>query len=312
MTDISASVKRGLALCAVAAGLQVCCIPGKAPPEPKGVRHGEISVGKDSTGEARSAFLKVPDGMDLSKKNPAVIVIHGGQGNTGRKLMPYFEGHMNADFILAFPSGQLSEPTEGGWNVRTVKDMRHLDTIERLRKKLISDYNADPDKIYATGFSGGSYMVHQLYCNRASKYAGFVGMNHYLKVEQRDHCDPDPPTPYMLMAGTRDKAAKYGGQNHPETGEPHELGAEETVRWFRRVGACKDAKPKTRPDTGDNTRVLHYRYNNCRNVSAVEFLKIEGGGHSIPTKKGKKRKDHCSDIEMSDEIISFFRREAGL
>ena len=313
MGSVGSHVARTLWLALVMALWSGCCLPASIVEAPSGevTRKGKLEVVVDSAGEPRSAWVKVPDGMDLSKKNPVIMVFHGGGANDGKTMVPYFSEHKNSDFILVFPNGQRQDESVGGWRVQTVTDMRHVDFIEALRTRLITDYNADAGRIYAAGFSGGAHLVHQLYCEKSKHYAGFVAMNHYLKAEHQGTCKPDPVVPYMLVAGTADDGARWDGEMNPETGKRHELGAEETMRWWRQTGGCGDVTPKKRPDKGDKTTVLHYRYEDCKRVSAMEFMKIKGGGHSMPGRRGKGP-TQCRDIEMADEIIAFFRRTGGL
>ena len=122
-----------------------------------------------SGGRSREYLLRVPSGY---KGNSAVALIvdfhgHGGTGTTQSKDSPYPKVVDGENVIMAFPTAV------GDWNMGPCC-ADGIDDIE-FAKNLVTDVRRlgciDAKRVYATGFSMGGGMSHQLACRAADVFA---------------------------------------------------------------------------------------------------------------------------------------------
>ena len=109
----------------------------------------------------------------------------------------------------------------------------------------------------------------------------------------------------LYIIGTRDRMWE---------GRDFSLSATQTLDfWLARNGCAAEPTRSVRlkDDPTDDTTVERRVYDQCAHVTAVEFLRIDNGGHSWPGQH-EVAGGHCRDVEATDEVLSFFRRHAGL
>jgi hypothetical protein len=107
---------------------------------------GSGGSGAGFTFEDKSVELLVPPSAGTGKRWPLVLALHGDEGTNAAILSmwrPFWEGRK--DFILLAPSW------DGSWWVRYPEPKPFM---ERLLDKVLSEYDVDIDRIYATGVSG--------------------------------------------------------------------------------------------------------------------------------------------------------------
>lgn len=287
--------------------------PEEAKPSPKPARdvtrRGELAMGTDSRGEARTAMIHVPERAKLSQPQSAIIVLHGGKNNSARDIMDEWRNQLNGPFILVFPNGQRLDPAAGAWRAEG-PDRSHVDVIGNLRRTLLEDYNVAPERLFVAGLSSGAHMTYQLSCLEPDWFAGYAVVNHYLKASTRTVCD-SKGVPMLMLFGTDDETAGWGPKNDPN-GQLHVIGADETREYFEDRNACVTQGSRTAlPDrSGDRTEVYRQQYN-CQKAP-LEYLEIKGGGHSWPGGSKKRAKNHCRDVDGAELIADFFRRTANL
>jgi len=114
-------------------------------------------------------FYKVyiPKGLDRSKKNPVVVMIHGCEQNAalfaeGTRIIKWAE---QEKFIVLLPEQNIAYNPYKCWNwVLPVNNARTGETqvIVEMLDAVLKKYNGDPNNVFAAGMSSGASMVNIL------------------------------------------------------------------------------------------------------------------------------------------------------
>lgn len=133
-------------------------------PWPVGKIAGPVAVeeGKAEDGEKWSYYLYLPKGLSLHRKWPVMFVMSPGGGEKSRTLTRYVRGAEWNDWILA-----MSVQSRNGFKE---SDKAVSAMVEDVRKRL----PVDEDRMYATGFSGGSRMAFWLGEQEGTPLAGIL------------------------------------------------------------------------------------------------------------------------------------------
>src|SRR5207245_11747467 len=79
-----------------------------------------------------------------------------------------------------------------------------------LLDDLSQTVNVDASKVYATGMSNGSAMVHRLACELADRIAAIAPVAGGNQLSAVSSCNPPRPVPVIEFHGTADPAWPYG------------------------------------------------------------------------------------------------------
>ena len=120
----------------------------------------------------------------------------------------------------------------------------------------------------------------------------------------------------MLLAGTANPYLPYAGGAVDTCGITRASSppSEATIAPFKAAAGCGEvAKNVAMPDRDpkDQSRVFVDTFKDCK--VPVEFIRVEGGGHSIPgrwrgpTDRGSSPGIHNNDVDASRLIWDFFR-----
>jgi polyhydroxybutyrate depolymerase len=270
------------------------------PPVPPG-RSGARTI--TSGGRSRTYLLHVPRAYATGTMVPVVLVFHGG---ASRPVLPTIEQDMErwtgfsrladrAGFIAVYPRSTTAHGlTRWGTGARqdpTVDDIRYVsDLLDHLQATLC----ADPQRVYAAGFSSGGGMTGVLACRMAGRIAAFAAVSGFF-VRGSPDCDPARPAPILEVHGTNDKV--------PYDGDPHGFDPLPPIRqwladWAGR-NRCRSGPTVflTRADvTGE-------RWTRCAGSSTVVHYRIHGGTHAWPGTR-----DATRTIDATTLIWDFFNR----
>ena len=179
--------------------------------------------------------------------------------------------------------------------------------ISELIDFLVMHFNADPNRVYVTGFSNGAFMTYRLMCELSEKVAAAAPVGGAMPRAQQTQCSMSHNVPLMHFHGTADSAA-------PFTGSGFFLSVEDTTAFFAFRYMC-DMPPATVSladlDPTDGTSVDKTVYQNCFDGGEVEYFTIFGGEHNWPggpdTSSGLPT-PQSQDINASQEMWDFFTR----
>lgn len=194
----------------------------------------------------------------------------------------------------------------------TVDDLGFL---RALIDRLIEDKVADPGRIYVAGVSNGALMTWTLACGLADRLAGAAPLLSGMVQRQLEQCRPGRQLPLLVIAGTEDWTQPYDGWIVPG----HRLlSIPESLEFWRRQRGCDWVEryfvPPHAPD--DRTRAVRVDWTDCTDSAPMRFLRIEGGGHVLPSyvplsdreKPGHGQRSRT--VETAEEIWRFFRSSA--
>ncbi len=234
-----------------------------------------------SSGERREYLLYVPESYDASRPTPLVIGLHGGAvwPALHRDLSRWNRLAERHAFIVVYPSGLKNDAGVRAWRVwkampGLTQDVRFIsDLIDELQK----NYNVDPTRVYANGFSNGGAMAFVLSCTLFDRIAA-VATVAAAQLLPSSWCPDQRPVPSISFHGTADEVVPYrGGTSWVSPQRPFPDVLEWTASWARRNRCGSD--PVASAAAADVTR---RDYTGCADGAAVVLLTIRGGGHTWP------------------------------
>lgn len=281
-----------------------------------------------SGGYERVYRLYVPAGLAADRKHPLFMILHGG-GGTGkgmRRLTGYcFEKKADSGGgLVVYPDG-----LEKNWN-----DYRG-DPSRRAQRENIDDaaflkavvaeisakYPVDPARVYAGGMSNGAMMSYTLACRAADTFTAIAAVAGSMPENLAAACVPSRPVPVMIINGTKDNLVHWEGGDVTGPLGRKKLGrvlpVEGTRDFWLKSNSCQPGKAVLSRRDGnqdDGTSLSREVYASCAGGSAVEFVKVEGGGHTWPG--GLQYLPQfiigrtSDEMSASDEIRDFFMRHA--
>lgn len=268
----------------------------------------------------RSFVLHLPPGYDDEDAVPVVVVFHGGGGNAaaalqltcalGGDLDPSCLTRLADDegFAVVAPEGTPAVllPNHRTWNAggrsddavfrcvsgracdENVDDVAFFDALLREVERGV---RVDRQRVFVTGLSNGAALAHRLACERSTVVAAAGAVAGGNQLEAVQGCNPARPVPVLQIHGTDDPCWRFGTDDemgaceariHPE--KIH-VSAEETVEGWRARNGCSDEFSEAALDDGDEddgTSAVVRAFAGCIDGADVEFVVIDGGGHTWP------------------------------
>jgi polyhydroxybutyrate depolymerase len=257
-------------------------------------------------GRQRTFLVHVPAGLPADRPVPAVIVLHGGNGDA-RNASAQTGMSERADrsgFLAVYPNGTgRLERSQLTWNAgsccgyaleQRVDDVAFIaaviDGLER-------EYAADPHRIFVTGFSNGAMLSYRLGCELSDRIAAIAPVAGALGVP----CQPSAPISVVAFHGTADRQVPYQGGTAPGSVDPHprqDPPVAGTIAFWAGHNHC--GAPSTQDVGGDTTRETHP----CPGGVEVTLYTINGGEHAWP---GSPR-GGAGSVPATDLIWQFFER----
>jgi polyhydroxybutyrate depolymerase len=236
---------------------------------------------------------------------PLVFVLHGTT-QTGDAMIDITEFNALAlanSFMVVYPDG-----IDGIWNVgldavgSTADDQGF---IEALANRFITDFNADPQRVYSCGFSAGGYLSHKLACESSTCFAAIASVAGTMVPAVQNTCAPSFNTSIMQIHGTADFVVAFGGNS--QSG----LGVDELMSfWSSTYGCASDPTITALPNTNvfDLSTVDEHDFSPCTTGAELTLLKVNGGGHMWPGTSVllSGLGTINQDISASQEIWNFF------
>jgi len=224
-----------------------------------------------SGGKSREYVLHVPSGYTGKTAVPLLVDFagHGGTGDTQQRDSPYPKVADADNVIMAFPTPL------GDWNMGPccadgVDDIGFAKDLVAEVEKLAC---VDPKRVYASGFSMGGGMSHQLACHAADVFAAVAPAAFDLLEEHLPTCKPQRPITVISFRGTEDTLAPYEGGLSNLVRPINFLGAVASMKKWAELNGCTGQAA----DLGNNCQ--GYAASQCSGgVEVIECTK-QGGGH---------------------------------
>lgn len=248
--------------------------------------------------------VHVPEDADPDTPLPLVLDLHGSNSNgVSQAQISELDAVADADadgFIVAEPTAAIALDTDDplpdgnwAWNVPGVPttageypaddardDVAFLTTVV---ESLSEQACGDPNRVYATGYSGGGRMASALACERpdliaaiapvAGLRAGKATADDLTTIDPSS-CTPDQPVSVLTFHGTDDVVNPYDGNDDPRWG----YGVETAVSTWAELDGCT-----TEPTTDQvSEHVSLTRYGSCESGTEVGLYTVDAGGHTWP------------------------------
>jgi polyhydroxybutyrate depolymerase len=233
-------------------------------------------------GHLRTVVVHVPLGYTGSLGVPLVLNMHGS-GSTAVEQAQFtgMDKTANADgFIVAYPQALIPAGTGFDWNVPGVPlvggrvvpagSANDVSFLVQLVGVLEQRYCINPDRVYATGFSGGARMASQLACDAPTLFAAVAPVS---GLRLPTPCPTTRPVPVISFHGTADPVDPYNG--HGQAYWTY------SVPQAARKWANHDHCHPSTTSSPDPTVTLT-SFSGCRGGAAVELYSIAGEGHEWP------------------------------
>ena len=232
-----------------------------------------------SSGETRRYLLYVPESYDPGSPTPLVFNIHGyAQWPANQKDISNWNDLADEEgFIVVYPMGTglpLHWAT-GAAVDQSPEAMKEVTFFSDLIDKLTTEYNIDPQRIYASGLSNGGGMSFMLSCTLADRIAA-IGTVSGTYLYPWESCKPARPVPLIAFHGVVDEIVPYYGGPSRMFDVPFPNIPDWMAEYARRNGCTAE---KQLPEQG---QVTGWHDTGCNQNADVIFYTIADGGHSWP------------------------------
>ncbi len=241
-------------------------------------------------GRTRRYRLYIPQSYDASKPSPLILNYHGFTNNIDVQYNQSAFQQLAEDnqFIFATPQGL---GFLAGWAINNSFGGNQDDVgfTNAMIDQIESQYNINPKRIYATGFSNGGFFSYRLACelsNRIAAVASVAGSMTRVWIDN-NQCQPQHPTAVLQITGSNDNVISINGN-----------GSNEPIRDVMEYWSAfnnGDSSPDVIDLGSGSTRSI---WDNGNNGVTAEFIRVQGRGHSW----------NGGNVNTSQEIWNFFSR----
>lgn len=253
-------------------------------------------------GITRNYIQYLPTGFQMSENLPVVFVLHGIGGTNSSMVGAGFNQIADtARFIVIYPNGLSNPYNQSSWNNGTLlaSTANDIGFFNQVMDSMILGKNADPARIYMTGFSMGSIMSHHMACLLNNRIAAIGAMAGTMATSDISSCVPAYKTPVIHLHGDADGTVPYAG-----TALPSLSLVAQTIDFWKGVHGCANTYDSIRlPDNApaDNITVDRFVYNTCDPSGSLELWRLNNADHQFLY-------EPLNDITESKEVWRFFLR----
>ncbi len=252
-------------------------------------------------GVNRHYYQYLPVNFQPSENLPVVFILHGLGGSASDMTGAGFNYIADtARIIVIYPDALPNSFGQTAWNNGTLLSSTadDISLMNYLVDDVILNKNADPTRIYCSGFSMGSIMSYHLACAMNDRFAAIGCMSGTMPTDDIQNCNPAYKTPVIHFHGTADGTVPYNSNPLPSLSL-----VPETISFWQNVHAC-DATPDSTgiPNTAsDGITVDRFRYLNCTPDGSLELWRMNNADHVYLYQP-------VNDLTEAVEIWLFFRR----
>ncbi|MEW1928863.1 PHB depolymerase family esterase [Streptomyces sp. NPDC088360] len=259
--------------------------PTKKPRSAETPRPGDQKVKLTWKGKKRVYTVHAPPAYSRTEKLPLVIAMHPypADGAAAAAISGLSAKADKENFLVAYPDG-----LNRGFNALiccgTEDDVGFIRT---MTKRLTGTWNADPDRVYATGISNGGDMSFKLAVELPDTFAAIAPVSGgYLGPDSAtDSYMPKTPVSVVTFIGGLDE---------------HYTGMDEGITAWQKRLSCKTSRPEKLKKKISRTTA------ECRDGSDVVVYRLADMGHSWPGGAGGSMSDPTAGIKATDLMWKFF------
>lgn len=256
-------------------------------------------------GNYRTFHFKQPK---TKTKSAIVFVLHGSGGN-GKDMMKG-TGKLQTlasreNMIPVYPDGYhkfWNECRTASPALANKENINEEAFFTGMIEYFVKKYQADANKVFVVGTSGGGHMAYKLGLTMPDKIKAITAIIANLPDSTNFDCVAvNRALPVMIINGTEDKINPYnGGEVKIEFSLGFVRSTEQTFRYWANLAGYAGEPVKTNlPDTdpADRKKIEQYTFLESGKPEIVLF-KVIGGKHDYP-----------NDIDVHVEAWKFFKRQ---
>ena len=250
--------------------------------------------------ENRTYVQYLPTGFDVNTESLPVVFILHGLGDNATNMAGVGTNNIadTARFIAIYPQGTVNGFGSTGWSNGTLLATTSDDIglMNALMNNMIVNYNADPTRIYVTGFSMGGIMSYHLACALNHRIAAIASMSGTMSTDDIANCVPTYKTPVMHLHGTADGTVPYDSGALPSLSL-----VPETMDFWIGQHSCSTVTDSTQiPNTAsDGITTDRFIWTGCTPNEGLELWRMNGADHVYMSQPS-------SDFTEANEIWKFF------
>jgi polyhydroxybutyrate depolymerase len=260
--------------------------PKASPAARESPRPGDQRVTITWKGQKRVYAVHAPPAYTPAKKLPLVIAMHPypSDGAYAAKLTGLNAKADKEGFLVAYPDG-LNQAYNALICCGSEDDVGFIST---MTKRLLTTWQADPDRVYATGISNGADMAFKLAVELPGTLAAIAPVSGgYIGPSANDAAYmPKSPVSVVTFVGGLD-------QNH----KIMEIGIS---TWHERL-VCKAGRAVKVKDNNTRTPAK------CRDQSEFLTYRLPDMGHNWPGSNDPGMGDPVTGVNATDLIWEFFK-----
>ncbi|CCK27080.1 hypothetical protein BN159_2701 [Streptomyces davaonensis JCM 4913] len=261
--------------------------PSPSPKPKKEVpRPGDQSVELDWKGTPRSYKVHAPPGYTPDKRLPLVIAMHPypGTGDYAAAITGLTAKADKENFLVVYPDGY----NEGFNALICCGSEDDIGFLRTIIDRFTDTWNADPDRIYATGISNGGDMsfkaaveLHDIFAAIAPVSGGYIGS----AMEDKTYV-PESPVSVITFIGELDKYY-----------DEFDAGIK---AWEKRLRCKADSPEKAEKQTTRTTA-------QCSDGSSVVSYRLSEMTHQWPGGSNNDMAFTDTTVNATDLMWEFFR-----
>ena len=240
----------------------------------------------------RQYLVYLPDNFDPSENMPVMFHFHGGDGSPESAMKYELDFRQLADtqrFIAVYPAALLDNTNCTCWNNegKYSNGIDELGFAVAMTDAIVNEFNADENRLYASGFSLGGSLMWDYACYLSDRFAGIgvIAANMWQWTE--NDCNSPLPIGICHILGTNDFYAPYNGNQYSISV------AEQNDFWVSANGS--ETTPIETPLGGNVTQYLWPAGDSCHEYM---HYRRQGGGHDIPSFATQAIWDFVSQYEL--------------
>jgi polyhydroxybutyrate depolymerase len=238
---------------------------------------GDSSI--DWDGESRSYQLYVPSSYDQNQSAPLVLGFHG-QTSDAKNMQQHTDLDAAATaggFLVAYLDDLVGDWAEGCNCAKA--DALNVDDVGfalAVIEEVSAEYNIDPSRLYAVGFSLGGLFVQRLACEKSDIFEGVVSVASTMSATLAANCSPTTSIDLAVVLGSSDPVFPWAGTN---AGIFSVLSADSTVSEWIVNNGCAEHPLQSQSMLGSRT-LNTSSYETCEGGGSVFLHRIEEGIHA--------------------------------
>lgn len=228
----------------------------------------------DCTVGDRSYRIVMPDGHDGKTQVPVIAFAHGYKGSAAGVMRNGSLRRLASDLgaaLLAFNAQGDSWILPNHPRRMDSDGSGEFTYVDAVLADATTRFALDPDRILATGFSGGAMLIWNLACARSGSFAGFAPVAGTFWLKPPETCN-DPVTSIVHIHGDSDKTVPLKGR---AIGPTKQGEVDAALALYRSFGGFEGSKTQSYGD-------LRCEEQTNAAGDVLDFC-LFSGGHSLRT-----------------------------